>query len=146
MNPAMLALLAARGAKSGGVTFHGVITDTSDSTVYALPGVDIGTADTTRTVVVGINGRSLPPPSVTIGGVAATLDATQAACWIYRAVVPTGTAATIQITSSTEGLGVIVGVWSIVGYTVAVGHAEATNAPNKTLSMTTTAGGALIFL
>ena len=127
-----------------GVTYRGHTVDTSDSTSYTLSGVSIGPADATRVVVISIHGRTLAPTAVTIGGVTATLDVTAASTWVYRAVVPTGTTADIVITSSTTGMGVIVGVWSIVGYTVTVGQAKVSSDANQSHSMTTTAGGALV--
>ena len=127
-----------------GVTYHGHTVDTSDSTSYTLTGVSIGPADATRVVVVGISGRTLAPTAVTIGGVTATLDITAVSTWVYRAVVPTGATADIVIMSSTTGMGVIVGVWSIVGYAVTVEQSKSQSIPSGALSMTTTAGGALI--
>jgi hypothetical protein len=84
-----------------------LLTSTGDADTYTFTSVDIGTASSTRRVVVGVvaedggtNGRTLE--TATIGGISATIhkqttfsSGGSAVAAIFSAVVPTGTTATI---------------------------------------------------
>ena len=93
---------------------------TARSGSTSVASVPIGTAATERRVVMAlaVNNAS---PSITIGGIAATVHVTSAYSspltgyyfYLVSALVPTGTTATVAISA---GTGIIVsGVWSITG-------------------------------
>jgi hypothetical protein len=92
------------------ITYNGNSVDTTDSNNYTLSGVSIGTAAYDRLVVVlvQVSGGSstFSINSVNIGGVAATAHASAggtnqfAAIGVYSRIVPTGTTASIDVTTS----------------------------------------------
>jgi hypothetical protein len=94
--------------------------DAVDRATYTFTDMAIGTAADDRVVVVGFNTRAIPGiTSIVIGGVTATSIASQASgsskVWMYAAVVPTGTTATIVCTFSGTISRCGIGVISIYG-------------------------------
>lgn len=95
------------------------------TTAYTFTAKNIGAADSTRIVAVGLarvpNGAQ-GTISVTIGGVlatqrAASTTATQEHAQIWTAPVPTGTTADIVITGTTNHFWVTIAVWAILNAT-----------------------------
>jgi hypothetical protein len=131
------------------MTFHQSAFDAADLTTYTFASQPIGTASATRRVIVSISTNSTRTiSSVTIGGVSATIDATNTLSGtghvaIASAVVPTGTTASVVVTLDSAGLGMGIGVWTLVGASptgmVATGNGDPTN-----LTVTTTAGDVVI--
>ena len=94
--------------------------DASDLTTYSFAGVDIGTADAVRYVIVGVAARNTTADrtisSATIGGVSASIvvdgSSSFSQCAILMAAVPTGTTGTIAITFSAAQLRCGIAVWA----------------------------------
>lgn len=114
------ALLASRLPPS--YSFINSYSSTTDQTVYTFSSCDIGTAQSTRNVVITITARSSSVrsiSSVTIGGVTATQaayisansNATIAA--IYVASIPTGTTADVVVTFSGGMVRCLIGVYAL---------------------------------
>lgn len=105
-----------------GPTFRGTTRLPSGSSTVTYSAVPIGPEAATRTVIAVVTWRS---PSgrnvngVTIGGVTATADQTTAPTGngftVWRATVPTGTAADVVVTCSNGDLFVAVSVWTVSG-------------------------------
>lgn len=100
-------------------TFRQSAINANNQTVYTFAGTLIGAASPSRRVVVAFSTSSTRTiSSVTIGGIAATIDATHtlagtARIGIASAVVPTGTTADIVITFDGTGASCGVGVWTL---------------------------------
>lgn len=115
--------VAAKGASAAAtLSYRGTTSSTSDVTspsTYSFAGVDIGTANQDRIVVVGVATTSTIS-GLTIGGVAAAaaggLQAstaqTSASIWYLK--VAAGTTATIAITPVSSCEHMVISVWAIV--------------------------------
>lgn len=154
MSPFSLGILGSAyvaPAGGGGLTFHGTADSETDTTSYTFSDFDIGAASSSRVVFVAIAWNlSSVISSVTIGGVTATIDTqTSGACRtaIARAVVPTGTTATIVVTTNVTTLRLQVAVWSVSGVTVSLadtGIVDGSNLQAMSTTVTATAGGLII--
>lgn len=117
-------------------TYNAFVADTVDRTTYTFTAVDIGTASSTRLVVVTVQGRGNPLAnrtisSATIGGVSATLVSNQSGgnpSAIISAVVTTGTTADVVITWSAGMSICIIGSYSL--YDLASNTATQTRTDN----------------
>jgi hypothetical protein len=93
--------------------------DVADLTTYTFTGRAIGAAAASRRVVVAVTTNSTRTVNaVTIGGVAATIDATHAVGGAARlayasAVVPTGATADVVVTLDAAGLGCDIVIWAL---------------------------------
>jgi len=148
-----LGVIAAALPPSGGggitATFQQTAVEPADQTSYTFAAQAIGTASATRRVVVGVIVNSTRIiTSVTIGGVAATLDCVNtvsgtAHLVMASAVVPTGTTADVVIAVDGTALGCGIGLWTLTDGDptgqVATGNGDPTN-----LTVTTTAGDVVI--
>jgi hypothetical protein len=115
------------GRFSGVVTppsndFRTSVIDTANLTTYTFAGVDIGAADPTRRVIVGVRGGvnvvTDTLSSATIAGVGATIHV-QATSSIncmafFSAAVSAGTTATITCTFNTGFFNCGIGVWRLI--------------------------------
>jgi hypothetical protein len=107
--------------------------DATDLTTYTFSTVDIGVADSTRRVIVGVAGaagaaRTLS--SATIGGVSATIHTNLSSAdhsSLISVLVPTGTTATIVLTFSGGMISAGIGVYRLINETVSTPHATATD-------------------
>lgn len=135
-------------------------TSTTDATSYTFADQGAGDAAADRSIVAVIVTRAVGTTprtvtGVTIGGVAATIDvqkthinANQTAVAIARAVVPTGTTATVVITLSGTVARLGCALYRVTGAAMAVtstGDAGGSaGGAISTAAMTTAAGGVLI--
>jgi len=130
-------------------TFRASAVDAADLTTYTFSSQPIGTASGTRRVVVSIGTNSTRTiSSVTIGGVSATVNATNtlsgtAHVALASAVVPTGTTADVVVTLDAAGLGMGIGVWTLTSG-AATGQTASGNGDPTNLTVTTTAGDIVI--
>jgi hypothetical protein len=109
-------------------TYVGTATSTTLGTTQTFTSQGVGTADAARSTVVTVNytqqGTNTTPPTMTIGGSAATADVTQFSgidgasnrCFtgIYRRANPTGTTATIVLSLSQASFDCVIGVYSLL--------------------------------
>ena len=147
-----LGVLGSSLSGSGGpvtAAYQGTATTTSTALTSTFTAMPIGTPSATRTVVVGLIWRSswaTASASVTVGGIAATLDQSTRNGWqrveFYRAEVPAGSTADIvaTFTNSPGSQGVIVAAWALDAHVAIVDAAGTTTTP-LSLSMDTAAGG-----
>lgn len=98
-------------------------TDDDNLDTYTFADRAIGTASSTRLVVVGVvavNNAGIDISGVTIGGSAGTLVAKDASgetvSGLYQRVVTSGTTAEIVVTASTTGQACGIAVWAIDDY------------------------------
>lgn len=136
-------------AGGGGVTFQTVLADTANTGSFSFPSVAIGLPSASRRVVVALAYRGGgPAATVTIGGVTASLDAGGAgastSAEIWSAVVPSGTTATVEITFTSAGSGVGVGVWTVEGSPVASAVMSPTDQATVNMTLSTVAGDACV--
>lgn len=82
---------------------------------YTWSGVNIGTARADRRVVVTLGFEAATISSVTIGGVAATVDASSARSAVVSAIVPTGTTADVAVTFVSAPSRASIAVYTITG-------------------------------
>jgi hypothetical protein len=107
--------------------------DVADLTTYTFSTVDIGAADSTRRVIVGVAGSATSPQtlsSATIGGVGATIHVNNSSVdhsSLISALVPTGTTATIAVTFSGAQFCAGIGIYRLINETVSTPHATATD-------------------
>lgn len=116
------------GSLGPSVSFGTNKSRTSASSVYTFSDCDIGVADTTRVVVIGISqyryDTSAALSSVTIGGSSATVIAKGArqiaggsGSFIYSSIayraIPTGTTADVVVSLGNNANVCAIGVWSI---------------------------------
>ena len=100
-------------------TFKQSTVNANNLTVYTFAGQDIGAESPSRRVIVALSTSSARTiSSVTIGGIAATIDATHflsgtARIGIVSAVVPTGTTADVVVTLNGQGAACGIGVWTL---------------------------------
>lgn len=122
------------------------------STTFTFTSVSIGTASSTRYVVVAMiaQGASASPTSVTVGGISATSAAAavtssnRAELWI--AAVPTGTTANIVVTFAASTTRCAVGSFSVydITSTTPVNTATSSGSTSMTLSVNTNANSVVI--
>jgi len=120
-------------------------TDTANATTYTITGVNFGTADANRRIVIGIASRAtgtFTVSSATIGGVSATILAqvTQVpAAGAFNlhayiaADVPTGSSGTVEITMSTGVLRVQIATYRVISNSALVladDENQISNTPN----------------
>ena len=136
------------------LTFRTSAVDPVARTDYSgsFDGVAIGAAAADRVVIVGMGGGDQPVSAVTIGGVSATQviavrsATTGCSASFYRATVPTGTTADIDIVFSASCGNCGIGVWTATGIDTAT---EQTASDIDTQSLTTNtidvaAGGVIL--
>jgi hypothetical protein len=133
-------------------SYRSSVADTTDSSTHTFLAVDIGTAAAGRFVVIGTSsGRGVPHTvtGVTIGGNAASVIVQRAnsesTVSLWGLVVPTGTTATVVVTTSASVGRVIIGSWA--NYDLISTTAQATNnaiTDPATLNLNTTTGGIII--
>ncbi len=150
-NPAVLTWPAAVAGGGGDatLTFRGVWASGDNVTGWSQI-VDIGPEAPTRTVFVAVHNERADITGVTIGGAAATIDASAgngqstnySRVAIARAVVPVGATATVAVAASAMSLQHAVAVWTFGG-PVALVDAESIHLPggNPTLTISTGSGG-----
>lgn len=151
VNPALMLLMRKEATVSGALEYVGSPAQDSTSTsTYTFAGVNIGAESTNRVVVVTVHpncSASRTVIGVTIGGVAATLDAASAADWrpsaVARAAVPTGTTADIVVTLSGAANRCGINVFA-APFPLALVAADAITAFNPSVSVATAAGGWLV--
>jgi len=145
-------IAASRQIGGGGgitATFQASAVDAADLTTYTFSSQPIGSASSTRRVVVTISTNSTRTiSSVTIGGVSATLDATNtlsgtAHVAIASAVVPSGTTASVVVTMDAGALGCGIGVWTLTDGDP-TGQVATGNGDPTALTVTTTTGDVVI--
>lgn len=153
-----LGVLAARRPAGGGalaLTWQQAAASTSNLASYTFSSQNIGPARADRLVVVAVATRKAPPSptsvTLTIGGVAATIDATETAnnngnfFAIGHAAVPTGTTADIVATFSAQGLRCGIGVWTITGSSDITASGASSNGVNSaSAAITVPPGGAAV--
>lgn len=115
------------GALAGSrLTFLTSEVDTTNATAYTYTAVALGAAHFNRRIVVGIlydATDDAPAASVTVGGVSATLVASQSsAVALYIALVPTGTTGDIVVTYAGAANRSAIGVWRLDGVTSNTAH------------------------
>ena len=131
-------------------TYQTNAVDAADLTTYTFLAQAIGAASATRRVVVPVLTNSARAVvSVTIGGVAATIDKAFNAAGVgtvafASAVVPTGTTADVVVTLDGVGLGCGIGVWSLSKGAATGQFAQSTGADPVPLTVTTLAGDFVI--
>ena len=113
---------------------------------YSFTGISIGTATSTRQVVVAVGSRTaVGTPVIDIGGVTATIHASDTSpdqVWIASANVTTGTTATIDVTFSGAATRCGIGVWAVDNATYTGQSAVGANGSN--FSVTTAVGDVVI--
>lgn len=106
-----------RGASGVLPTFSyiGQQTSNSDLTTYTFAASDIGTADASRLVVVGVMGSNSSNifSSGLIGGVSVSIVAQSRATCLISASVPTGTTGDIELTFAGGQTRAVIGVWAL---------------------------------
>lgn len=148
-------LASARYAAGGGITFLGSSSTGTDGSTQTFAGVPFGTPSATREIIVCIGTGSGPAQSVTsvtIGGIAATIDQVAAAgiggSAIARAAVPTGTTGTVVATCTGVVARYFIGIYhSPVALTVAAVATLTGNGASgikATASITNPTGGTVI--
>lgn len=149
-------LASARVSSTLTFTYQTAAVDSVDRTAYTFSAQAIGTAATSRRVVVAISWRySSPAPaisSVTIGGVSATVHASvmtgdggSNAVAIASAVVPTGTSADVVVTFASTSTRCGIGVWTLPNGGSYTGQsAGAQGNTNLSVDVTTVAGQGVI--
>lgn len=81
------------------LTFKNVQSDTSDASSYSFTGLDFGTADSTRLIVVGVTAALVGNiTAVDIGGVSATAVSGSFTSNLWYASVPSGATGDIVVT------------------------------------------------
>jgi len=113
------AMISSKGAPAS--YYVGTVDDTSDLGVYTFSSADIGTAHSTRLVVVAVMIRGtgwMSSATVTIGGDAASetvqvVDAYRSGASIHQLEVASGTTADIVVTPSGTGAGCAVSVHAL---------------------------------
>lgn len=129
----MIGVLASSYVDTGAATLTGTyvttVEDVSNGTTYTHSGVSFGTASADRVIVVAIDSRcsggSPGAPTVTIGGVSATVDTFSAwtssdttVAMVASAPVPTGTSGDVVVTWSKTVVRCAVSVYAVTGGTV----------------------------
>lgn len=102
-------------------TFLQSATSLVDGTVFSFLAQPIGEASDTRRIVVevGTAGAAAATTTVTIGGIAASVDVDSGnsignrRAWLFSAVVPTGTTADVVVTCSTSQARCGIGMWHL---------------------------------
>ncbi len=138
---------SARVAAGGGGTTGGYVSTNgslSNATVYTFVAQAIGTPAANRRVVVGIANRDIAavPSSVTVGGVALTMDESKVLTQVasqWSGVIPTGSTADIVVTYAAANTYCGIGVWETNGSPVATGVSGASGA-NPVVSVATAPG------
>lgn len=131
-------------------TFKQSALNSNNQTTYTFVDQPIGEASATRRVVVGISGSSSKTvSSVTIGGVAATIDATHvlsgtARLAIASAVVPLGTVATVVVTFNGTSSACGLGVWTLNNAGAPTGQVATGSGDPTNLTITTLPGDVVI--
>jgi hypothetical protein len=130
-------------------------TDTSGATTVTWTGADLGTADSTRQILVAGAFRQNPPDSVTIGGVTAPADFTQVnttgtayAAGYYRLAVPSGTSGDIVFNFPAGAASFLAQVYSFIGPAdIEVGTTDWVDSASspRTLTNDIAAGGTCVY-
>lgn len=140
------------------VSYRTTVKSTSSTDTYSFAATDIGAAAADRYVYVCVGGRNgaaatvRAVTAVTIGGVSASLvvgtsatGSSQATTLdFYRALVPTGTTATIDVTFAATISECTVAVWAVTGQANLSAYATAADNASlitSTISLNTVAGG-----
>lgn len=115
LTPHRVMMGAAGGVVPATVSFTASAVDTTNLTVYTFSSQAIGTANSTRQVVVGVSSNETVS-TVTIGGISATKileigGSQRAGLWV--ADVPTGTTADVVVTFASGGARCAIGVWAL---------------------------------
>jgi len=133
-------------------------TDTANATTYTITGVNFGTADANRRIVIGIAARATSTftvSSATIGGVSATILAQVTQVPVAGAFnihayitadVPTGSSGTVAITLSTGALRLQIATYRVISNSALVladDENQISNSPN-TLSIAAENGIVLV--
>lgn len=113
--------IVAASAGPATLTYQSYAIDLTGLTTYSFASVGIGSADSTRRVIVAVhwgNSAARTLSSATIGGVSATIhvqsSSTARGVAIISALVPTGTTATIEFTFSGAAVRAGIGVWTSI--------------------------------
>lgn len=154
MNPALMLLMRAMRAASApaGLTFLNTYTTDANSTGFTFTGVDIGAEASNRTIIVAVYDERKAVTGVTIGGVTATLDvasvpgtANNAGLAFAHATVPSGTTASVVVTSAALALNHALAVWRIDGALTLTDSDSIQYSSNGAMGLTlTTAAGGII--
>jgi len=140
-------LMGASAAKVAQLSYHTVVSSTTNASSYTFSSVDIGTASSDRLVIVTVHAvtatSAINITGVTVAGVSATEQVTapntNIRTAIYTALVSSGTTANITVTTSITAGSMAVATYSLKNYNSAT--------PESTLSVegTPTATGNLTF-
>lgn len=147
------------GAVAASISFCAHAEQSPDATIFTFAATSIGTAATTRRVVVGVSGSkgsTVAVTSVTVAGSAATLLCTDVGsgggAWqrtaLYIITVPTGTTADIVVTFDSACARAGIGVWAVYDLQSSTPVATATSGtvdPYTSGSLSHTAGGVGIY-
>lgn len=132
------------------LTFQQNTVDTVNRTTYTFAAQPIGAASATRRVIVVLSTASARAvSSATIGGVAATVDATAAKTGTARlaiisAVVPTGTTADVVVTLNGGAAYMGIAVWTLSTGSPTGQTATSQGVTPLVMPLTTTAGAACV--
>ena len=127
----------------GGLTYLGYTSSTTDGATHTFTDVNIGSAATDRTVIVGYTGFASGAKNLatfTIAGSSAVIDAYTdgwAPSGIGRLVVPTGNAATIVLSFNETVQNMTIFVWTYSGAIARTGYAATGGPSTAPLSLTT---------
>lgn len=151
-NSADTAAVTVTTAAGDPVTFRQSAVDTTDAATYTFAATPIGTASGSRRVIVAADWSgttSLALSSMTIGGVAATVDVDSGAITGNRrvvlasAVVPTGATADVVLNLSGSGTRAGIAVWT--GEVTPTGQSDISiDLETDNLTVTTNAGDTVI--
>lgn len=132
------------------IVYRSAYTVLQGQSAYSFTGVDLGVADPSRVAIVGISVRTTGPvpvfSNVTIGGIAASLAATEVAAShcrvsLYYAAVPTGTTATVAFDVTNAAFNAAIATWSAYNLTAPTPAAWSTSISDPgSLDMTLTQG------
>lgn len=132
-------------------TFQAATGSTTDTNSYTFTSQPIGTASSTRRVVVAVASRNagISVSTLTIGGVSASRDVVRAASGqfaeIWSAVVNSGTTANIVVTMSGTASYCGIGIWSLTsGAPTGQTGLAPTNVGTLSMSVTTAVGDVVI--
>lgn len=126
-------------------------TDNANSTTYTFSGQDIGSADTTRRIVVAValRGSGISDlPTCTVGGITATrhaVSSTASGQWLalFSVEVPTGTTADVYVAIAGTASRCGIAMYSVTGATSALTDTDS-RATAGALSLDVSAGGVCV--
>lgn len=115
------------------------------TTTQTVTGVLFGSAFSNRVIVVVLNTDTLTTPTVTVGGISATVSGSTATqLFIASAIVPTGTSGTVVINGTGMTGGGTFGVFSLAGAANATQFDSAFTASGGSVNIDSPADGAIV--